>query len=78
MWRWIKKIVKKVIIVDNNIRYNNKILTQNQEQKDITIDEVSDLLVDILNDMDDRREVFLEMIEDMMEDKNETDSSRNE
>ena len=78
MWRWIKKIVKKVIIVDNNIRYNNKILTQNQEQKDITIDEVSNLLVDILNDMDDRREVFLEMIEDMMEDKNETDSSRNE
>ena len=78
MWRWIKKIVKKVIIVDNNIRYNNKILTQNQEQKDIAIDEVSDLLVDILNDMDDRREVFLEMIEDMMEDKNETDSSRNE
>ena len=53
MWRWIKKIVKKVIIVDNNIRYNNEILTQNQEQKDITIDEVSDLLVDILNDMDD-------------------------
>ena len=78
MWRWIKKIVKKVIIVDNNIRYNNEILTQNQEQKDITIDEVSDLLVDILNDMDDRQEVFLEMIEDMMEDKNETDSSRNE
>lgn len=78
MWRWIKKIVKKVIIVDNNIRYNNEILTQNQEQEDITIDEVSYLLVDILNDMDDRQEVFLEMIEDMMEDKNETDSSRNE
>lgn len=78
MWRWIKKIVKKVIIVDNNIRYNNEILTQNQEQKDITIDEVSDLLVDILNDMDDRQEVFLEMIEDMMEEKNETGSSRNE
>ena len=78
MWRWIKKIVKKVIIVDNNIRYNNEILTKNQEQEDITIDEVSDLLVDILNDMDDRQEVFLEMIEDMMEDKNETDSSRNE
>ena len=78
MWRWIKKIVKKVIIVDNNIRYNNEILTQNQEQEDITMDEVSYLLVDILNDMDDRQEVFLEMIEDMMEDKNETDSSRNE
>ena len=78
MWRWIKKIVKKVIVVDNNIRYNNEILTQNQEQEDITMDEVSYLLVDILNDMDDRQEVFLEMIEDMMEDKNETDSSRNE
>ena len=78
MCRWIKNIVKKVIIVDNNIRYNNEILTQNQEQEDITIDEVSYLLVDILNDMDDRQEVFLEMIEDMMEDKNETDSSRNE
>lgn len=66
MFKFIKNLVKNIIVINNNITYEN--MDNNLYDESISYNEVELFIDDLILDLPDEQEIFLELLKDITED----------